>query len=107
VEQNLTLTEDAEKNLFYSPARGAHAAYIEKYCKVHSKERPFVGYNDKHGYLIEPSSSSYTHQLLPILSPTRIDPCFSDILVPSGYYIGSAQKYPSPYETLLIFVLMS
>lgn len=93
VEHNWTMTKEDEKNLFHSPARGVHAAYIKKYCKVHSKERPFVGLNEKHGYLIEPSSSSYTHQLLPILSPARIDPCFSDILVPSGYYIGSAQRY--------------
>jgi hypothetical protein len=91
--KTLNMTEEEEKNLFYSPPRGGHAEYIQKYCQVYSKERPFVGFNDKHGYLIEPDSSSYTHQLLPILSPTRIDPCFSDILVPSGYYNGAAQRY--------------
>ncbi len=92
-DKNLTMTEDVEKNPFYSPPRGGHAEYIQKYCQVYSKERPFVEFNDKHGYLIEPDSSSYARQLLPVLSPTRIDPCFSDILVPSGYYVGSAQKY--------------
>ena len=93
VDKNLTLTAEDEKDMFYSPPRGQHAAYLEKHCKVYSKKRPFVGFNDKHGYLIEPDSSSYTRHLLPILSPTRIDPCFSDILVPSGYYIGAASKY--------------
>ncbi|KAI8925089.1 glycosyl transferase family 90-domain-containing protein [Entophlyctis helioformis] len=52
--------------------RGEHQAFVAKQCL--------------HGFLIEPDLWSYSTHLLPVLSQTRITPCFADILVPSTYY---------------------
>ncbi|TPX49976.1 hypothetical protein SeMB42_g00552 [Synchytrium endobioticum] len=43
-------------------------------------------FNDIHGLLIAPDSVSYTYDLYPVLSQTKIHPCFSDIIVPPIFY---------------------
>ncbi|KAJ7600402.1 glycosyl transferase family 90-domain-containing protein [Mycena floridula] len=42
--------------------------------------------NDANGFLIDSTSSDFTTDFFPMLSMTRITPCFADILVPSEYY---------------------
>jgi hypothetical protein len=81
------------RHSFYTPPRGTHHSYLTKHCHVYSSEQPFVPLDEKHGFAIEPDSRSYTRQLLPMLSQTRLDPCFADILFPTPYYFSAAEKY--------------
>ena len=82
----------AKAQSFYTPPRGTHHTYLKKLCHVYSSQHPFSHLNEKHGFAIEPDSRSYTRQLLPMLSQTRLDPCFSDILFPTPYYFSAAAK---------------
>ncbi|KAI8921502.1 glycosyl transferase family 90-domain-containing protein [Entophlyctis helioformis] len=66
--------------------RGEHQDFVAKRCLVHNPKKPLDTVNGKHGFLIEPDTWSYSTHLLPVLSQTRITPCFADILVPSQYY---------------------
>ena len=74
--------------------RGHHQAFFEKHCQVKSRSRPgSPNLNALHGYAIEPSHHSYTTELLPLVSQTRIDPCFADIRLPSYYYMVDTHRY--------------
>ncbi|KAL2918805.1 hypothetical protein HK105_201639 [Polyrhizophydium stewartii] len=82
-----------------SMPRGHHEAFIRNHCKVHNPVKPLDVINDQHGFLIEPDTWSYTTDLVPVLSHTRITPCFSDIHVPSSYYYPRAA---APAEDALV-----
>lgn len=55
--------------------------------------------NDVNGFMLYSSSTRFTTDLYPMLSQTKITPCFSDILIPSSYYYhrsGWSVKYRHP-----------
>lgn len=61
--------------------------------------------NDVNGFMLYSSSTGFTTDFFPMLSQTKIEPCFSDILVPSSYYYYSSgwsskhtQADPVPWE---------
>ncbi|KAJ7058159.1 glycosyl transferase family 90-domain-containing protein [Mycena amicta] len=55
--------------------------------------------NDASGFMLYASSTQFATDLLPVLSMTKISPCFADILVPSEFYYADSNwspKYPYP-----------
>ena len=76
--------------VFHHLERSQHHEHVHSFCTVPSSE-PLPNQDEEdvngiHGLLIAPDSFSYTHDLYPVLSPTKIHPCFSDIVVPPVYY---------------------
>nr|KAJ3417725.1 F-actin-capping protein subunit beta [Polyrhizophydium stewartii] len=88
VESELGFSKAAVE--WISLPRGQHEAFLRKHCVVHNAEKPLEVLNDQHGFLIEPDTWLYTTDLVPVMSHTRITPCFSDIHVPSSYYYPRA-----------------
>ena len=78
---------------FITPERGTHAEFMNTHCQVFSKKSIYEDKRANHGFLIEPSSASYSLTLLPLMSQTKLSPCFSDILFPSAYHLGAENKY--------------
>ncbi|KAJ7596038.1 glycosyl transferase family 90-domain-containing protein [Mycena floridula] len=55
--------------------------------------------NGASGFLIDSTSTDFTTDYYPVLSMTKITPCYSDVLVPSEYYYshsGWSPKYSHP-----------
>ncbi|KAL7416466.1 glycosyl transferase family 90-domain-containing protein [Mrakia frigida] len=50
--------------------------------------------NPNNAFLLSSPSTGFTENLRPILSQTKIEPCFADILVPSIYYYQRASWGP-------------
>ncbi|KAJ7147536.1 glycosyl transferase family 90-domain-containing protein [Mycena crocata] len=64
-------------------------------CALLSKARGFV--SDESGnvaFLRSSSSSDFTTDLWPLLSMTKLSPCFSDILFPGPYYYYASRASP-------------
>ncbi|KAJ7582876.1 glycosyl transferase family 90-domain-containing protein [Mycena floridula] len=72
----------------------------QKKCFVPNKPTGFTSLaNDASAFLIQSASTEFTLDLYPMLSMTKISPCFSDILVPSEFYYSDSHwspKYPHP-----------
>nr|GAT55258.1 predicted protein [Mycena chlorophos] len=61
-------------------------------CVVANKPTGFTGAaNDASAFLMYASSTDFTTALMPVMSVTKIPPCFSDILVPSPYYYSDTE----------------
>ncbi|KAJ7165693.1 glycosyl transferase family 90-domain-containing protein [Mycena crocata] len=64
----------------------------EKHCIVPNEPKGFMTYaNDANSFLLYSASADFTTDLYPILSQSKIYPCFSDILFPSEFH------YPRSY----------
>nr|GAT50255.1 predicted protein [Mycena chlorophos] len=50
--------------------------------------------NDASGFMLFSSSTQFATDLVPVLSMTKITPCFSDILVPSEFYYSDSDWSP-------------
>ncbi|TPX30593.1 hypothetical protein SmJEL517_g05876 [Synchytrium microbalum] len=76
--------------IFHHLERSQHHDHVHSSCTVQTMEALPTehddDYNAIHGLLVAPDSFSYTHDLYPVLSPTKIHPCFADIVVPPVYY---------------------
>ncbi|KAF7307673.1 CAP10 domain-containing protein [Mycena kentingensis (nom. inval.)] len=72
----------------------------EMQCIIPNRQTGFTGpANDASGFMLFASSTQFATDLLPVLSMTKIAPCFSDILVPSEFYYsdcGWSPKYSYP-----------
>ena len=85
--------QDKEITDLWTDGGSDHEAFLSEYCPFNSKQPGKGLWNSIHGFLIQPATKRYTRTLLPIFSPTKIAPCFSDILSPSLYYLGSVHSY--------------
>ncbi|KAJ7740516.1 glycosyl transferase family 90-domain-containing protein [Mycena metata] len=64
----------------------------QKHCLVPNYERGFLEYaNNASSFLMYSASADFTTDLYPVLSQSKIYPCFSDILYPSQFH------YPRSY----------
>ncbi|KAJ7585673.1 glycosyl transferase family 90-domain-containing protein [Mycena floridula] len=76
----------------------------QKKCLLSNSEWGFTGLaSDYSGFLIDSTSSDFTTDFYPLLSMTKISPCFSDILIPTEYYYQDAwwsPKYAYPDNIL-------
>ncbi|KAJ7583091.1 glycosyl transferase family 90-domain-containing protein [Mycena floridula] len=67
----------------------------QKMCIIPNRPSGFTSpANDASAFLIDSSSTQYTTDFYPMLSMTRISPCFSDILVPSEFYYSDSSWAP-------------
>ncbi|KAJ7045126.1 glycosyl transferase family 90-domain-containing protein [Mycena alexandri] len=66
-------------------------------CLIPDRPMGFAGLaNDASAFMLYSSSTDFTTDLYPVMSMTKISPCFADILVPSEFYYtdsGWAPKY--------------
>ncbi|KAJ6544367.1 hypothetical protein B0H19DRAFT_1170458 [Mycena capillaripes] len=72
----------------------------EKHCLVPNGPKGFMAYaNDDNSFLLYSASADFTTDLYPVLSQSKIYPCFSDILFPSEFHYPrsySSPKYAFP-----------
>ncbi|KAJ7638350.1 glycosyl transferase family 90-domain-containing protein [Roridomyces roridus] len=76
----------------------------EMKCLIPMRPKGFTGLaNDASAFMLSSSSTEFTHDLYPLLSMTKISPCFSDILVPSEFYYSDSYwnpRYPFPNNVI-------
>ncbi|KAJ7174649.1 glycosyl transferase family 90-domain-containing protein [Mycena filopes] len=76
----------------HRPAPTAEWYTEQKHCLVPNYERGFLEYaNNASSFLMYSASADFTTDLYPILSQSKIYPCFADILYPSQFH------YPRSY----------
>ncbi|KAJ7146399.1 glycosyl transferase family 90-domain-containing protein [Mycena epipterygia] len=84
----------------HSPHPTASFYKDEMHCFIPNRPKGFTGLaNDASAFMLYSSSTQFTTDLYPMLSMTKISPCFSDILVPSEFYYsdsGWAPHYAYP-----------
>ncbi|KAJ6506354.1 glycosyl transferase family 90-domain-containing protein [Mycena vitilis] len=70
------------------------------HCLVPNAEMGFVGWANKdNSFLLYSASADFTTDLYPVLSQSKIEPCFGDVLFPSEYHYPrsyTAPKYAFP-----------
>ncbi|KAJ7751902.1 glycosyl transferase family 90-domain-containing protein [Mycena maculata] len=60
-------------------------------CLVPKEADGFMdGINEEHSFLVASAKPGYTTDLYPVLSMSKISPCFADILFPTEYYYDRA-----------------
>ncbi|KAJ6520507.1 glycosyl transferase family 90-domain-containing protein [Mycena sanguinolenta] len=68
----------------------------EMKCHIPMQPQGFTSLaNDASAFLLYASSTDFTTDLYPVMSMTKISPCFSDILVPSEFYYSDSGWSPS------------
>ncbi|KAJ7665652.1 glycosyl transferase family 90-domain-containing protein [Mycena rosella] len=71
------------------------AFYKEIQCLIPNRASGFTELaNDASAFMLYSSSTQFTTDLYPILSMTKISPCFADILVPSEFYYSDSYWVP-------------
>ncbi|KAJ7194673.1 glycosyl transferase family 90-domain-containing protein [Mycena pura] len=74
----------------------------EMQCTIPNRPTGFTEpANDVSAFMLYASSTQFTIDLYPILSMTKISPCFADILVPSEFYYSDsfwAPRYSHPND---------
>ncbi|KAJ7907180.1 glycosyl transferase family 90-domain-containing protein [Mycena leptocephala] len=67
----------------------------EKHCLFPNTDKGFLTYaNDDNSFLMYSASADFTTDLYPVLSQTKIYPCFSDIVFPSEFHYPRAYNSP-------------
>ncbi|KAJ7595028.1 glycosyl transferase family 90-domain-containing protein [Mycena floridula] len=85
IEQALDASDD--QPFHHKPERTSIVYKDQKKCLVPNRPNGFTSFaNDASAFLISSTSSDYATDLYPILSASRVSPCFADILLPSQYY---------------------
>ncbi|KAF8204224.1 glycosyl transferase family 90-domain-containing protein [Mycena galopus ATCC 62051] len=80
----------------HTPRPTASYFQDEMKCLVPMKSKGFTSLaNDASGFMLFASSTDFTTDLYPILSMTKVTPCFADILVPSEFYYRDSWWSPS------------
>ncbi|KAJ7629030.1 glycosyl transferase family 90-domain-containing protein [Roridomyces roridus] len=71
-------------------------------CLLPNQPTGFTGLaNDASAFMLYSSSTQFTTDLYPILSMTKISPCWSDIMVPSQFYYSDSRwagRFPHPND---------
>ncbi|KAJ6541687.1 glycosyl transferase family 90-domain-containing protein [Mycena capillaripes] len=64
-------------------------------CIIPTRPKGFTGLaNDASAFMLFASSTDFTTDLYPVMSMTKISPCFADILVPSEFYYSDSWWAP-------------
>ncbi|KAF8204220.1 glycosyl transferase family 90-domain-containing protein [Mycena galopus ATCC 62051] len=80
----------------HTPRPTASYFQDEMKCLLPMRSKGFTGLaNDASGFMLFASSTDFTTDLYPILSMTKVTPCFADILVPSEFYYSDCGWAPS------------
>ncbi|KAF7332489.1 CAP10 domain-containing protein [Mycena kentingensis (nom. inval.)] len=67
----------------------------QKHCLAPTDDKGFLKYaNDASSFLLYSASSDVTTDLYPVLSQSKIYPCFADILFPSAFHYTSSYWHP-------------
>ncbi|KAJ6479182.1 glycosyl transferase family 90-domain-containing protein [Mycena vitilis] len=67
----------------------------EMKCVVPNRPKGFTDLaNDASAFMLFASSTDFTTDLFPVMSMTKISPCFADILVPSEFYYSDSGWAP-------------
>ncbi|KAJ7762319.1 glycosyl transferase family 90-domain-containing protein [Mycena maculata] len=84
----------------HSPHPTASFYKDDMQCAIPNRPKGFTGLaNDASAFMLYSSSTQFTTDLYPMMSMTKISPCFADILVPSEFYYSDsywAPHYPYP-----------
>ncbi|KAJ6503080.1 glycosyl transferase family 90-domain-containing protein [Mycena vulgaris] len=91
----------------HSPHPTASFFKDDMHCLIPNRDKGFTGLaNDASAFMLYSSSTQFTTDLYPVLSMTKVSPCFADILVPSEFYYSDSSwtphyRYPNniPWET--------
>ncbi|KAJ7634484.1 glycosyl transferase family 90-domain-containing protein [Roridomyces roridus] len=98
MERALKLTEEHPFSL--EPRPTAEFFRSRPGCEIPRSPAGFTDTaNDDSGFFISSSPGYFTLDLYPVLSVTKVSPCFADILFPSEYYYDKAAaspKFPFP-----------
>ncbi|KAJ7158012.1 glycosyl transferase family 90-domain-containing protein [Mycena crocata] len=79
----------------HSPHPTASFFKNEMHCVIPNRPKGFTGpANDASAFMQYSSSTQFTTDLYPVLSMTKISPCFADILVPSEFYYSDSNWTP-------------
>ncbi|KAJ7062767.1 glycosyl transferase family 90-domain-containing protein [Mycena amicta] len=71
----------------------------EGHCLIPNDAKGFLTYaNDASSFLLYSASADFTTDLYPVLSQSKIYPCFGDILLPSPFHYPSSSWHPK-YST--------
>ncbi|KAJ7083389.1 glycosyl transferase family 90-domain-containing protein [Mycena belliarum] len=84
----------------HSPHPTASFFKEDMHCLIPNRDIGFTGLaNDASAFMLYSSSTEFTTDLYPVMSMTKISPCFADILVPSEFYYSDsywAPRYAHP-----------
>ncbi|KAJ7084743.1 glycosyl transferase family 90-domain-containing protein [Mycena crocata] len=79
----------------HSPHPTASFFKDEMDCVIPNRPKGFTGLaNDASAFMLYSSSTQFTTDMYPMLSMTKISPCFADILVPSEFYYSDSYWAP-------------
>ncbi|KAJ7136672.1 glycosyl transferase family 90-domain-containing protein [Mycena epipterygia] len=79
----------------HSPKPTAAFFKDDMHCLIPNRPTGFTGLaNDASAFMLYSSSTQFTMDLYPVLSMTKISPCFADILVPSEFYYSDSGWTP-------------
>ncbi|KAJ7447251.1 glycosyl transferase family 90-domain-containing protein [Mycena latifolia] len=79
----------------HSPHPTASFYKDDMHCLIPNREKGFTELaNDASAFMLYSSSTQFTTDLYPMLSMTKISPCFADILVPSEFYYSDSYWAP-------------
>ncbi|KAJ7499924.1 glycosyl transferase family 90-domain-containing protein [Mycena latifolia] len=99
---NALSANDADATPFRHAPRPTTAGYYkdEGHCVVPNEPMGFMTYaNDASAFLLASASADFTTDLYPVLSQSKIYPCFADIVFPSEFHYARspwAPKYAFP-----------
>ncbi|KAK7032711.1 CAP10 domain-containing protein [Favolaschia claudopus] len=92
-DRALALTEEHPFDL--SPHPTAEFFRNISGCRIRRSPSGFAEIaNDDSGFFMSSSPAWFTRDLYPVMSVTRVSPCFADILFPSEYYYSRASIAP-------------
>ncbi|KAJ6514125.1 glycosyl transferase family 90-domain-containing protein [Mycena vulgaris] len=81
----------------HSPHPTASFFTDDMHCLILNRDKGFTGLaNDASAFMLYSSSTQFTTDLYPVLSMTKVSPCFADILVPSEVCIPRILKPDDP-----------
>ncbi|KAJ6573193.1 glycosyl transferase family 90-domain-containing protein [Mycena vulgaris] len=91
----------------HSPRPTASFFKNDMHCLIPNRDKGFTELaNDASAFMLYSSSTQFTTDLYPVLSMTKVSPCFADILVPSEFYYSDSHWTPHyryrnyiPWET--------
>ncbi|KAJ7212235.1 glycosyl transferase family 90-domain-containing protein [Mycena pura] len=88
--------ETKDPHPFHNAPNSTSAFFkIQSGCNITSKANGFVTDESDHiSFLLASSSSDFTTDFWPLLSMTKLSPCFSDILFPAQYYYRTSRWSP-------------
>ncbi|KAJ6601146.1 glycosyl transferase family 90-domain-containing protein [Mycena vulgaris] len=79
----------------HSPHPTASFYKDDMHCLIPNRDKGFTELaNDASAFMLYSSSTEFTTDLFPVMSMTKVSPCFADILVPSEFYYNDSYWAP-------------